>query len=267
MVRNRILLSQNFLRDSNLVRSLILKSTLNKTDVVIEIGPGEGIITRELARVVGRVIAIEKDSEFTALLRSRLNGLQNVEIHESDFLKYNIKERGYKVFSNIPFNITSDIVRKMLYKDNPPTDAYLVMQEEAAQKFAGIPRETEFSILMKPWFDARLVWKFRRTDFIPVPSVDVVLINITKRDMPLISSDNARIYHKFVKFGFGAWKKSLDKAYKHVFTYEQWKRMSKDLEFTIEVTPTQLTFEQWFGLFRCFMTIVPPSKRMSFLKS
>ncbi len=171
------------------------------------------------------------------------------------------------MFSNIPFNITSEIIRKLLYAKTPPIDSYLVMQEEAASKFSGTPKETEFSVLVKPWFVLTIIRKFRRTDFEPVPSVDVVLLNIKKRDKPLISRDNTANYRKFVKLGFEAWKKDLVTAYKRLFTYEQWKRLSRDLGFAKEVTSTQLTFEQWLGIFERFMKIVPDSKRVPFLKN
>jgi len=233
---------------------------------VYEVGPGEGIITRELAKVAAKVIAIEKDVELANHLKAMFKDFRNVEVHEADFLKYDIKEAEYKIFSNIPFNITSEIMRKILYTRNPPIDSYLVMQEEAANKFYGHPYETEFSVLVKPWFDIIIVRKFRRTDFIPVPAVDVVLLNVRKREKPLVPSDNSMDYKRFVKHGYEAWKKSLRKAYENVFTYEQWKRMARELDFPMDATPTQITYEQWIGLFERFLKIVPPSKRHPLLK-
>lgn len=252
-MRKRILLAQNFFKDSSLVASIVKASSLDKTDIVYEIGPGTGIITRELVKTVKKVIVIEKDNNLAKKLRAQFEDIQNIEIHEADFLKYRIENTEYKIFSNIPFNITSDIMRKILHGGNPPHEAYLVMQREAAEKFSGEPVETQFSILSKPWFSFNIMRKFKPTDFVPIPKVDVVLLHIGKRSKPLVSPENATIYQKFVKHGFGAWKKHLKAAYKKTFTYVQWKRLSRDLHFPPTATPTQLTFEQWLGLFSFYL--------------
>lgn len=261
MVRKRIQLAQNFFRDRSLVASIVAASAITKEDIVYEVGPGEGIITGELTERAGKVVAVEKDAALAARLRSRFRDKGNVEIHDGDFLRYKIKEKKYKVFSNIPFNITAEMVKRIIFGENPPSEAYLVLQKEAAGKFSGSPVETEVSVLAKPWFEFRVLREFRRTDFEPVPSVDVVLLLIARREQPLISPANTQSYRKFIQFGFEVWKKDLKTAYKHVFTYEQWKRLSKNLSFPLKATPTELKFEQWLGLFKYFLTSVTDSKK------
>jgi len=265
MVRKRIRLAQNFFRDQKLVASIVANSSISKEDTVYEIGPGEGIITGELAERAGKVIAIEMDTTLAARLRNKFRESENVEIQEGDFLRYRIKERKYKIFSNIPFNITAEVVKTILFEENSPEEAYLVVQKEAAGKFTGSSIETEVSVLAKPWFMLDVLHEFRRIDFEPVPSVDVVLLHIAKREQPLITSVNKHSYQKFVKFGFEAWKKDLKTAYKHVFTYEQWKRLSKNLSFPLKATPGELKFEQWLGLFEYFLIGVIDSKKAEVL--
>ncbi len=265
MVRKRIRLAQNFFRDRELVASLIANSSLGKDEIVYEIGPGEGIITKELAERAGRVISIEKDAALAVQLRGKLRERTNVQIHEGDFLKYKIRDKNYKIFSNIPFNITAEVVKRILFGENPPGEAYLVVQKEAAGKFAGIPHETEISVLAKPWFTFEILREFQRTDFEPVPSVSVVFLHIVKREQSLVSPKNTWKYRKFVQFGFGAWKKDLRTAYKKVLTHEQWKRLSKNLSFSLKATPTELTFEQWMNLFEYFLMGVIDSKKMEIL--
>jgi 23S rRNA (adenine-N6)-dimethyltransferase len=261
MIRKRIRLAQNFFREQKLVSLIVANSSINKEDIVYEIGPGEGIITRELAERAGKVIAIEKDITLVELLRSKFREYNNIEIIKDDFLRYRIKERKYKIFSNIPFNITSKIIKAILFGENPPEEAYLIVQKEAAEKFIGRPIETEVSVLAKPWFILEILYEFQRTDFEPVPSVDVVLLYIAKRKQPLVSFENAVSYKKFIKFGFETWSKDLKTTYKHVFTYEQWKRLSKNLSFPLKATPKELTFEQWLGLFKYFLIGVIDSKK------
>lgn len=261
MVRKRIKLAQNFFKDDNLVTAIVSNSSLAKNDIVYEIGPGEGIITKQLAERVEKVIAIEKDAALAIRLQNKFRNKNNIKIYKGDFLKYKIKDKNYKIFSNIPFNITAEVVKRILFEDNPPSETYLVLQKEAAEKFSGYPIETEVSILAKPWFELKIIREFQKSDFEPIPNVDIVLLHIIKRKRPLVSSVNARSYKKFVRFGFEMWKKDLKTTYKHVFTYEQWKRLSKNLAFPLKATPTELKFEQWFGLFEYFLTnVINPKK-------
>jgi len=258
---NQGTLAQNFLRSSKLVRSLLNISSIASCDIVYEIGPGRGIITAELARIARKVIAIEKDSILVGQLRRRFRDVNNVDIIVNDFLQYRIVDREYKIFANIPYNITADIVRKILYTPPVPSEAYLVMQKEAAEKFSGRPSETQFSILAKPLFDLQIIRELRRTDFGPIPNVDSVLLHIKKRPSLLVREEDTLLYRSFVRYGFGAWKNSLKLIFQPIFTYQQWKCLSKDLHFSLDATPTKLTFEQWLGLFDCFKQRVPSNKQ------
>jgi 23S rRNA (adenine-N6)-dimethyltransferase len=257
----RLILAQNFLRSSRLVRSLLDMSSIESGDIVYEIGPGRGIITAELAQIARKVIAVEKDPGLVQHLCKRFQDACNIEIIENDFLRHRIPERKYKVFANIPYNLTADIVRKILYVPPVPSEAYLIMQKEAAEKFSGSPGETMFSILAKPLFDIQIIRALRRTDFEPVPSVDSVLLHIQKRPSSLIRPEDISLYQRFVRYGFGAWKNSLKLIFKPIFTYKQWKRVSKDLNFPLNAVPSKLTFEQWLGLFDCFKQRIPGSKQ------
>ena len=250
--RRKVFLAQNFLRSPGLVRRLVASSSIGPSDVVYEIGPGKGIITVELARAAKRVVAIEKDPHLVRRLREGFWGVENIEIIEQDFLQFSIRERDYKIFASIPYSITASIVRKILYVPPVPSEAYLILQKEPARKFAGRPRETLFSLMAKPFVEFQIVAELKRTDFEPVPEVDSVLLRIERRREPLLKKEDAALYREFVRYGFGRWKRHLRSAFKPVFTYKQWKRLSQDLYFPLNATPTELTFEQWLGLFKAF---------------
>src|SRR6185295_904905 len=191
--RKQASLAQNFLTSPKLVQRLVGMSTIGPSDTVYEIGPGSGIITATLAKVAGQVIAIEKDRDLVICLRERFRLLNNVEIVEKDFLAYSFQTGSckgqsptdQKIFASIPYNRTARIVRKILYDRSSLTEAYLIMQKEAARKFSGIPRETLVSILAKPFFELQILFQLRRTDFWPVPSVDSVLLSMKRRTQPL----------------------------------------------------------------------------------
>jgi 23S rRNA (adenine-N6)-dimethyltransferase len=274
---NRICLAQNFLKSPQLVQRLVGMSTIGPSDTVYEIGPGNGIITTALASVARQVIAIEKDRELVRRLRERFRLLEHVQIVEQDFLAYSFRTRPcsllvgeqtcpseYKIFANIPYNITSQILRKILYERSNLSEADLILQKEAAQKFSGFPRETLASILTKPFFEFQILSQLRRTDFWPVPNVDSVLLSIKRRTRPLIEMQDVGTYRDFIQYGFGRWKPTLKLAFKNVFTYKQWKRLARDLDFPLNATPRELSFKQWLGLYRSFMASdklrIPPRK-------
>ena len=261
-ISDRALLGQNFLRSAGLVRRLLELSTIGPADVVYEIGAGRGRITAELARLAARVIAIEKDAALAGGLRARFQNAPNLKIVEADYLGYRIREPVYKVFANIPYGLTARIVRKLLYAPPMPADAYLVMQAEAARKFAGCPHETEFSVLAKPFWRPEILCTLRRTDFEPVPRVDSVLVRFERRAAPLIDPRDIGLYRAFVQCGFRGWRKSLKLNFKRVFSYPQWKHLARELQFSRDAIPSELRFEQWLGLFACFRNRNQASTRM-----
>lgn len=252
--RKQILLAQNFLKSPKLVHRLVKMSNIGLSDTVYEIGPGNGIITAALASVAGRVIAIEKDPELVRHLRERFRTVENVAVVEKDFLNYSFRicqpATEYKVFANIPYNCTAQIVRKILSERPCLCEAYLIMQKEPAKKFSGSPRETLFSILVKPFFDLQILVQLKRTDFWPVPNVDSVLFSIKRLANPMIEAQDVALYREFVQYGFAKWKPNLTLAFKHVFTYKQWKRFARDLGFPLTARPTDLSVEQWVGLYQ-----------------
>jgi 23S rRNA (adenine-N6)-dimethyltransferase len=250
-----------------LARRLVGISKIGPRDIVYEIGPGNGIITAVLARIARQVIAIEKDPELAHRLRERFRLVRNVEVVEQDFLDYTFRTENplylrlgqqtpaseYKILANIPYNVTSQIVRKILYERSNIGETHLILQKEAAKKFSGSPKESLCSILAKPFFEFLILYQLRRTDFWPMPAVDSVLLSIKRRTRPLIEMHEVASYRDFVQYGFGRQKPNLKLAFKSVFTYKQWKRLAHDLHFPVNATPTELSFEQWLDLYRGFV--------------
>jgi 23S rRNA (adenine-N6)-dimethyltransferase len=188
--------------------------------------------------------------------------VSNVNVVEGDVQTYPLPDGDYKIFANIPFNRTADIVRKILCASAAPSDAYLIIQKEAAEKFSGRPAETRFSILAKPRFQIQIIRELRRTDFEPVPGVDSVLLHIQKRSLPLVPPADADLFQKMVCYGFAGWNRSLGRTFQPIFSYRQWKFLSQELRFPLSATPSELTFEQWLGLLDCLKRRVPPYKQM-----
>jgi 23S rRNA (adenine-N6)-dimethyltransferase len=254
--------SQNFLRDPVLVASLLDMCDIGGGDDVYEIGPGKGIMTEQLALRCKQVVAIEKDPHLAALLSRRFAGWTHVTIHHGDFLEYLLpRHRPYKVVANIPFNITAAIVNKLTMAECPPVEAHLAMQREAAEALLGAPRESLRSLLLKPWFELEVAHRFRRSDFMPAPRVDVVMLRLRKRGPPLVSSRERRCFRDFAVYVFTAWRPTVSATLASVFTKQQLQHLRRDLGFDFDVPPTSLPFEHWLTLFESFTTLTPDRAR------
>jgi 16S rRNA A1518/A1519 N6-dimethyltransferase RsmA/KsgA/DIM1 with predicted DNA glycosylase/AP lyase activity len=175
---------------------------------------------------------------------------------ENDFRAFSVRTAEGKLFANIPYNQTAQILHTILHERSKLDEAFLILQKEAAQKFSGSPRETLCSILAKPFFEFQTLTKLKRTDFRPVPNVDSVLLSIKRRRRALLTSEEVAPFRDFVQYGFKRWKPNLRLAYKHVVTYKQWKRLARDVGFPLNATPTELSFEQWLDLYRTCMKSV-----------
>jgi 23S rRNA (adenine-N6)-dimethyltransferase len=173
--------SQNFLTSGQVIRRVARLAGLNQQDHVMEIGPGKGHITRELLPRCGQVTAVEIDPALCAYLQAKFAGARNLRLVRGDFLALPLPRGPYKVFANIPFNRTTDIVRKLTLGSRPPNEAWLVMEKGAAKRFLGVPYEGPASLRLKPWFEGEVLYYFRREDFHPMPAADIVLLHLKRR--------------------------------------------------------------------------------------
>jgi 23S rRNA (adenine-N6)-dimethyltransferase len=242
-------ISQNYLTSSSLITRIIKLSSIGRNDSVVEIGAGKGHITKGLCDVCDKITAIEMDRGLYASLVENFSAVSNIRILCYDFLKWNLPKAPYKVFSNIPFNQTTAIVKKLLFSSNPPTEAWLVLEKGAAKRFLGVPKESLMSLLIKPLYNAEIVYHFRKEDFHPAPSVDTVLLHFCKKQTPDIEPSRYPEYRKFItdctqnrRFGI---EKYLTK--KQIRTALRLDKLSTD------ITTGDILYIQWLCLFRCHL--------------
>jgi 23S rRNA (adenine-N6)-dimethyltransferase len=245
--------TQNFIRSSRLVDALLDRTSIGRDDLVYEIGPGTGIITASLATRCGRLVAIEKDRGLAALLTRRFSDRRCVTIAEGDFLATALPATSYKVFGNIPFDITTAIVTKLTSASNPPEEAYLAVQKEAADRFMGQPRGSLYAARLWPWFETALLHHFRREDFTPRPGVDVVLIRIAKRGPPLIAPHEAQLYRDFITYVFTVRQPSVGATLDHLAGRQSSSRHLRAAGLDWHTPPGSVRFEQWLALFHHFI--------------
>lgn len=169
-------------------------------DTVLEIGTGKGHLTEALCRSAGKVCSVEIDRRLYESAGRRLSQFSNLKLIHGDFLKYDLPAKGtYRVFANIPYFITTQIIEKLTQAPNTPAEMWLVMEKGAAKRFLGIPKETKKSLLLKAGWDMKIVYHFRREDFHPMPAVDSVLVHFAKRAAPDLTRDEYHAFQKFVE--------------------------------------------------------------------
>ena len=256
--------SQNFVKNQDLLESLIKNSSICDKDLVFDLGAGHGEITDVLRKHCKEVIAIEKDKKLYSELQNRFELASNVKVVSQDIREYNFPaEKNYKIFSNIPFNYTADIIRKLSEQKHLANDIYLFAQKQATLNYLGLPKVKESlkSLFIKSKFKPSLVHRFKRNDFKPSPRVEVVLLRLEKLANPLISSANDIEWKNFVVYGFSQFKPTLKESFKRIFTDKQFRRLSKDLNFGIKSQPTHLSVNQWVGLYNFFRDSIEANKK------
>lgn len=242
------LFSQNFLYNRELVAKLIRGSSLSKKDLILEIGPGKGILTEALIKQSQHVIAVEIDAHWYTYLQNKFTQAKNLTLYNQDFLDFKLPSLPYKVFANIPFSIEGIIIRKLLDGENPPDDTYVVMMKGLAYRLAAPYKENMFSIMHKPWFQFSIYHTFKRSDFLPIPRVDAVMLRVRKRSDPLISWKDRETYEACIKIGFGQGQP----VYQHLKKHYEYKRMAKVLQHVgvkKNIKPSYITLNQWITLY------------------
>ena len=248
--QRRIAYSQNFLNSRRLVEDLVARSSIGPDDVVIEIGPGKGIITEALAGRSRHVLTIEKDPRHVAVLRRRFADRPSVTVFACDFLDFPLPETPYKVFASIPYRITAAIVAKLTTGVAPPVDAYLTVQREAAQRFAGIGGATMLSVSLAPWFALEVVHEFRRRDFIPQPTGESVLLRIARRPEPLVPWAERERFRQLVETVFTAWQPTVERAVARLVPKDAVGQVQRRLGRALAARPSALSVEEWIALYR-----------------
>ncbi|MBD5485436.1 MAG: hypothetical protein HDR18_07970 [Lachnospiraceae bacterium] len=244
--------SQNFITNGKLIHRIIKLADFRVNDTVLEIGTGKGHLTEVLCRKAGTVCSVEIDRKLYESAGKRLAQYSNLKLIYGDFLKYDLPLRGdYKVFANIPYFITTQIIEKLTQAPNPPTDIWLVMEKGAAKRFMGIPKETKKSLLLKVGWDMKITYYFRREDFHPMPGVDSVLVHFTRKATPDLGRDAYYEFQKFIersmKYGICGKGGPLTKRQVAVALKQAGLPHAHEDGVTLYI--------QWLCLFRCYRKI------------
>lgn len=213
-------LGQNFLIDDNVIDKIIDGARVKEGDKVIEVGPGIGTLTREMAKRAGKVVAVEIDKNLIPILKETLADFDNTEVVNEDILKVDINKLvdeklsggPVKLIANLPYYITTPIVMKFLEEDIPVTDIVVMVQKEVADRMNAVPSTKDYgalSVAVQYYCDTEIVAKAPRHMFIPQPKVDSTVIGLHIREEKKYKADNEQLFFKTVKAAFGQRRKTL----------------------------------------------------------
>ena len=207
-------LGQNFLQDSSALEKIALAAEIQRDDCVLEIGPGLGSLTRYLAVSAQKVTAVELDPDLLAPLRAVLKPYQNVHVIHGDILELSISEiidqPDYLVVANIPYNITSAIIRHLLESDPKPRRVVLTIQKEVAERICAKPGDLSLLALsVQVYGTPSIAAKIPAGSFHPAPKVDSAILRIDIHKEPLIPVELLDTFFKLIKAGFAQKRKTL----------------------------------------------------------
>lgn len=212
-------LGQNFLTDESVVKRIVDTAEITSEDLVMEIGPGIGSMTGELAARAGRVVAVEIDRHLIPVLKENLKEFSNLEIINEDIMKVNVKSitgtehnMAQKVVANLPYYITTPIIMKLLEEENDIELMVFMVQKEVAQRMVAKPGGKDYGALsvgVQYYAQPERVFDVPPHCFIPQPEVDSTIIKLKKNKTPPVNLKDKDMFFKVIKAAFGQRRKTL----------------------------------------------------------
>lgn len=216
-------LGQNFLIDRNILQKILDAAELDSTSLALEIGPGLGTVTYEMAQVAEKVVAVEADRDLVPILIEIFEDRSNVEIVEGDFLKLDLPEflqsrfgnRKCEVVANLPYYITSPLIISLIECKERVNKMVVMVQQEVADRLVAAPGTDGYgslSVFIQYHCSVRIVGKAKRTVFLPAPDVDSAMVRLDVRETPAVNVEDEQLFFKIVRAGFGQRRKTLLKS-------------------------------------------------------
>lgn len=246
-------LGQHWLHDTATLQAICDSAEVSKDDTVLEIGPGLGTLTKLLVSQAKHVVAVEFDPILAANLDSRVSAA-NLQVVQQDILSFDLTSlpAGYKVVANIPYYLTSNLVRVLSESDNPPSTAVLLIQKEVAERVCAAPGSMSIlSVTAQYYWEAGLGEVVPAAMFTPPPKVDSQVLVLHRHEWPLFEGVDAKQFFRLVKAGFSQKRKTLVNSLSGGLAIS--KDAAKTLLSAAKIEPNNraqaLSLEQWHDLY------------------
>ncbi len=245
-------LGQHWLHDASILDAIVVAGAVQKDDSVLEIGPGLGTLTEKLMLTGAKITALEFDKDLIKDLEKKFRGT-NVSIVQGDIrtFDFNFLSQPYKIIANIPYYLTSHLIRSISETDTPPDLAVLLIQKEVAERLCA--EKGSMSILAVTaqfYFDCSLSLDVPARFFTPPPKVDSQVVVLTRRRSPLFDVDEKRFF-RLVKAGFSEKRKTLRNSLSGglAISKDEAESMLQTAGIDSGLRAQALDLEQWFALY------------------
>lgn len=250
---------QNFLVNENILQEIISASQLKATDEVLEIGPGFGFLTEEIGKHVQKVIAVELDKRMAFFLKEKFKNTNNIEIIQADIFDIKLEDYfedlRYKLISNLPYNITSLVLRNFLSLKPRPREMILTLQKEVAERITAQPGSMSvLAVICQFYSQPSIIRKIDKENFWPRPEINSCLITFQDIGKPKFELQEEP-FIKLVKVGFSARRKKLTNNLKNGMgiSPEISEKVLKSLGLNSTVRAQELSLENWVNLANNFL--------------
>ena len=213
-------LGQNFLINESIIYDIVKKANVTKEDVVIEIGPGLGSLTKELINNAKKVIAIELDPNMIDILKSRFGIFDNFEVIYGDILKIDLEEliKGYdsvKVVANLPYYITTPIIMKLLEDRLKIKSITVMVQKEVGERICATHKDKEYgaiTVSVQYYSEPQIIIDVPKENFLPAPEVDSCVIRLDMREKPPVFLKDEKLFFRLIKGAFTQRRKTINNS-------------------------------------------------------
>ena len=253
-------LGQNFLFHPQSLRKVVEAANLHGDETVLEIGAGLGSLTRMLAQTAARVIAVEFDRRIMPALREAVAGYPNVQIVAGDIMQIPLDDllgdHHYQVVANIPYNITSALLRKLMETQHPPRQIVLTVQKEVAERVVALPGEMSLLALgVQIYGRPQIVGTIAAGSFFPSPRVDSAILRIDLPESDPYPEEIVEAVFKLARAGFEQRRKQLKNSLEHGLhlNSEQVETMLENAGIDPRRRPQRLSVPEWAGLARQYL--------------
>ena len=257
-------LGQHFLADRSVLDKIVSAAELEPSDTVIEVGPGLGILTEELVKKAGKVIAVEVDSKLASSLEKKLSKSPRLTVLNADVLQLDPRElldsqRNYKVVANLPYYIAAPILRHFLEASHKPSLMVVMVQKEVGQSITAAPGDMSIlGISVQLYGKPTIVHYVPAESFYPPPKVDSAIVRIEVYPRPSVEVSDIAGFFEIVKAGFSAPRKQIRNSLTLGLqvTSAEAEELLEKADIAPKRRPETLSLEEWAKLYRAFVSKV-----------
>ncbi|MEC0330185.1 23S ribosomal RNA methyltransferase Erm [Paenibacillus macerans] len=252
---------QHLMHNKKLLYEIVDRAKVRGEDTVLELGAGKGALTTVLNQQAKKVLAVEYDARFVEILKEKTANQPNTIVIHQDIMKIRLPKEKFIVVSNIPYSITTPIMKLLL--NNPASGlqrGIIIMEKGAARRFTAKFMKNSYVLVWKMWFDIRFVKAISRDDFSPPPSVDSAMVMITRKREPVLPQKGYSVFLGLAEYALKQPEAPIEFAFRGIFTPPQMKLLRRKLNIENEKPVGTLNEEQWGIVYQTMVQYVPYHK-------